>query len=102
MSEQVRPRREYEISYTKAADKFFVRHEDIRGQYEDAVRKLMTNDHPESVDVKRIRGKMNSYYRIRVGDYRVVYTIINGRLIVITTLLAGPRGDIYKKLGALR
>ena len=44
---------EYEISYTKAADKFFVRHEDIRGQYEDAVRKLVTDDHPESVDLKR-------------------------------------------------
>ena len=93
---------EYEISYTKAADKFFTRHEDIREQYEDAVRKLVTDDHPESVDLKRIQGKKSSYYRIRIGDYRVVYTIINGRLIVITTLLAGSRGDIYKKMGALR
>ena len=93
---------EYEISYTKAADKFFARHEDIRGQYEDAIRKLVTDDHPESVDLKRIQGKKSSYYRIRIGDYRVVYTIINGRLIVITTLLAGSRGDIYKKMGALR
>ena len=93
--------RGYEISYTKAADKFFVRHEDIRGQYEEAIRKLIVGDHPESVDLKRILGKKSSYYRIRIGDYRVVYTIINGRLIVITTLLAGSRGDIYKKMGAL-
>ena len=92
----------YEISYTKVADKFFSRHEDIRGQYEDAIRKLMTNDHPVSVDLRRVQGKKSNDYRIRIGDYRVVYTIINGRLIVITTLLASSRGDIYKKMGALR
>ncbi len=62
----------------------------------------MTGDHPESVDLRRIQGMGNSYYRIRLGDYRVVYTIINGRLIVITTLLAGSRGDIYKKTRVLK
>ena len=92
---------EYEISYSKAADKFFNQHEDIRGQYEDAIRRLMANDHPESVDMKRIRGTKNSYYRIRIGGYRVVYTIINGRLIVIMTVLAGPRGDVYKRMKSL-
>ena len=87
----------YEIQYTKAADKFLKTHEDVRTQYEDAIRELMVGDHPEKVDVKRIRGKHNDYFRIRLGGVRVVYTVINGKIIVITTLLAGPRGDVLGK-----
>ena len=88
----------YEILYTKAADKFFVSHEDIRAAYENAVRELIVGDHPETVDVKRIQGKKTRYFRIRLGGYRVVYTVINGKIVVVTTLLAGSRGDIYKKM----
>jgi mRNA interferase RelE/StbE len=93
---------EYEIQYTKAADKFLKIHEDIRTQYEDAVRELLVGEHPEKVDVKRIRGKHNDYFRIRLGSYRVVYAVINGKIIVVMTLLAGNRGDIYKKMSGLK
>ena len=92
----------YEILYTKVADKFLKAHEDIRTQYEDAIRELLVGDHPEKVDVKRIRGKRNDYYRIKLGNYRIVYAVINGKIIVISTLLAGPRGDIYKKMSGLK
>ena len=92
----------YEIQYTKAAYKFFQLHEDVREQYEDAIRELMIGDHPERVDVKRIQGKRSTYYRIRLSDYRVVYTVINGRIVVITTILAGARGDVYKKMSGLK
>ena len=92
----------YEIQYTKAADKFFRLYEDIREQYESAIRELMTGDHPESIDVKRIKGKRNDYHRIRIGGYRVIYTIINGKIIVVNTLLAGPRGDVYKKMSGIK
>ena len=91
----------YEIQYTKAADKFLEKHEDVRSQYEDSIRKLLTGDHPEEVDVKRIKGKRSVYYRIRIGGYRVVYTVINGKIVVIRTELAGPRGDVYKKMSGL-
>ena len=46
----------YEIQYTKAADKFLKSHEEIRIQYENAIRELLFGDHPESIDVKRIKG----------------------------------------------
>ncbi|WP_352398726.1 type II toxin-antitoxin system RelE/ParE family toxin [[Clostridium] aminophilum] len=92
----------YEIQYTKAADKFLKSHEEIRIQYENAIRELLFGDHPESIDVKRIKGTRNDYYRIRLGGYRVVYAIINGKIIVITTILAGSRGDVYKKMTGLK
>ena len=91
----------YEIRYTKAADKFFKVHEDIRDQYEHTIRELLLGDNPESTDVKRIKGKHNDYFRIRLGSYRVVYAVINGTIVVIMTLLAGSRGDIYKKMSGL-
>lgn len=46
----------YEISYTKAADIFLKAHEEVRMQYEDAIKELLVGDHPEKVDVKKIRG----------------------------------------------
>ena len=92
----------YEIQYTKAADKFLKIHEDIRTQYEEAIKELLVGDHPEKVDVKRIRGKHNDYFRIRLGGCRVVYAVINGKIVVITTLLAGNRGDVYKKMSGLK
>ena len=92
----------YEIRYAKAAEKFFMTHEEIREQFEESIRELLSGEHPEQVDVKRIRGKRNDYYRIRLGEYRVVYAVINGTIVVIHTLLAGPRGDVYKKMGGLK
>ena len=92
----------YIIEYTKVADKFFKQHEEIRIQYEDAIKQLITGDNPESIDQKLIKGKRSKYYRIRIGNYRVIYTIINGMIIVVTTILAGPRGDVYKKMDGLK
>lgn len=92
----------FDIRYTKAADKFFKEHEDVRKQYTDSIMELLVGEHPETVDVKRIRGKRSDYYRIRLGNYRVIYAVINGTIVVIETLLAGPRGDVYKKMSGLK
>jgi mRNA interferase RelE/StbE len=92
----------YEIQYTKAADKFFRTHEDVREEYKSAIKELLVGEHPEKVDVKRIKGKKNDYFRIRLGGWRVVYAVINGKIVVISTLLAGSRGDVYKKMDGLK
>ena len=66
------------------------------------IRALLTGEHAEKVDVKKIQGKHAAYYRIRLGNYRVVYTMIHGKVVVVLTLPAGPRGDVYKKKGKLK
>ena len=93
---------EYEIQYTKKAEKFFEKHEEVREQYELSIKQLITGNNTEEIGVKRISGKRKEYFRIRLGSYRVVYTIINKKIVVINTLLAGPRGDIYKKMSGLK
>jgi mRNA interferase RelE/StbE len=92
----------YKINYTKAADKFFNKHQKVRDDYESAIEELINGEHPESIDIKRIKGKRTDYYRIKIGNYRVIHTVINGQVVVINVLLAGARGDVYKKMQGLR
>ena len=40
----------YEIQYTKAADKFFRTHEDVREEYKSAIKELLVGEHPEKVE----------------------------------------------------
>ncbi len=44
------------------------------------------------VDIKPVLGEKDSY-RIRVGKYRILFTIIKDTLLVTRI---GPRGDVYK------
>jgi mRNA interferase RelE/StbE len=45
------------------------------------------------VDYKKMKGEKD-YYRIRIGDYRIVAKYINPSVIM---LMIGSRGDVYKK-----
>jgi mRNA interferase RelE/StbE len=47
-------------------------------------------------DVKSLQGH-NARWRLRVGDYRVVYTVEDGRLIV-WVLAAANRRDVYRTI----
>ena len=58
----------------------------VRTQYKEALKDLLVGDHPEKVDVKQIKGKRNVYYRIRIGGYRVLYTLIHDKIVVINTI----------------
>ena len=92
----------YRIEYEKAAEKFFKKHEDVRQAYINLVWELYCGEHPEKVDVKTLKGKKGTYYRLRLGDWRIIYRIEEDKIIIINTLYAGSRGDIYKKLGGLK
>lgn len=49
---------------------------------------------PNGEDIKKLKGYDN-LMRLRVGDYRIIYTVDHGELIVIV-VDAGNRGQIYK------
>ena len=52
---------------------------------------------PNGEDIKRLKGEKNKgLVRLRVGDYRIIYSVDNGELIVYV-IDAGNRGEIYKR-----
>ena len=56
----------------------------------EALRALADNPRPPGV--KKLKGGRN-YWRIRVGDYRLIYTVQDDRLLV-TVLRIGNRRDV--------
>lgn len=72
----------------KALDKFS---DHIADPILDAIADLEEN--PKPIGCKKLKGRDG--YRIRVGDYRIIYDVFDSELIIdIVTL--GHRKDIYK------
>jgi mRNA interferase RelE/StbE len=44
---------------------------------------------------KYFSGELKRYYRLRIGDYRVIYHILNKEVTVLTVKI-GTRGNVYK------
>ncbi|MBR1658029.1 MAG: type II toxin-antitoxin system RelE/ParE family toxin [Synergistaceae bacterium] len=86
------------IIYSKVAEKFFVRHEDIREEFIDSISKLINDDHREQVNFKNLKGKLKGYSRIAIDGYRVIFRMEDGEIIIVSVVMAGSRGDIYKHL----
>jgi mRNA interferase RelE/StbE len=56
-----------------------------------AIENLATN--PRPIGCKKLKGRLA--YRIRIGDYRVIYEIIDNKLI-IDVVAIGHRKEIYE------
>ena len=81
----------YRIIIKKPAKKFIDKlPKNEKQQIVKAIEKL-----PEGEDIKKLKGHDN-IYRLRVGDYRILYTVDNGEFVVII-INAGNRGQIYNQ-----
>jgi mRNA interferase RelE/StbE len=63
----------------------------IATRIEDKMMDLATDPRPSGC--KKLKGR--DAYRIRIGDYRVIYEIHDGRLIV-TVINIGHRREVYE------
>jgi mRNA interferase RelE/StbE len=65
----------------------------------DVIEKKIINGEPEK-NGKPLRGELAGCYKIRIGDMRIVYRIIDGKAIVIMIAAGMRRNDeVYKKAG---
>lgn len=84
----------YQLTYLKRAEKALLAMPRatailIRGK----LRKMATDPLAPNNNVKKLQGREG--YRLRVGDWRIIYEIHDEQLIVLV-LDIGPRGGIYR------
>jgi mRNA interferase RelE/StbE len=83
----------YSIDFEPAALRQFKRlNRDVQARLTPKIRTLAENPRPR--DAKKLQGYENTY-RIRVGDYRVIYEVHDNILLVLVVKV-GPRRDIYR------
>ena len=83
----------YTIVIEKPAERFIMR---LAQPEKERVLKAI-QELPHKGDIKRLQGtKSRGMYRLRVGSYRIIYTVDNGRLVVCV-VDAGNRGQIYNR-----
>lgn len=63
-----------------------------REQIRESILSLVNNPRPDGC--KKLKGN-SSLYRIRCGDYRIIYTI-EDQLLLIIIIEIGHRKDIYR------
>lgn len=81
----------YKVNFEKAAQKFLDKQPKTqRLRLYKAIYKL-----PDGTDIKKLKG--SELFRLRVGNYRILYTIDNG-IKVITVENIDNRGDVYKRV----
>lgn len=85
----------YRVVFTRKAEKELLKlPQSVSKRIIPRIENLITDPKPSSS--KRLVGYAD-LYRIRIGDYRVIYEIRNQKLIIVVIKIA-HRKDIYKFL----
>ena len=89
----VEPR--YRVVFQKSAHKEYLSlPKKVRLRIDETLLILSINPLSEILRFKKIRGKEN-HYRVRVGDYRVIYSPQND-VLVVRIIKVGHRKDVYR------
>ena len=84
----------YQITFKQSANKELQQiPKTVIGKIVHAIEGLETE--PRPVGVKKLKGSEEDLYRIRVGDYRIIYAI-NDTIKIVNIRKIGHRKDIYK------
>lgn len=87
----------YRIEFTKSAKKEFDSlSTELQEKVLEALSFLSRNPFSDLLRVKRLKGAP-SLYRLRIGDYRVVYEV-RGNALTIVVIKIGHRKEVYRHL----
>ena len=83
----------YKVLISKSAEReldYFS--ENILVRVLKSIRKLEIN--PRPVGCKKLKGNDETLYRIRTGDYRIIYSI-DDKILIVDIRKVGHRRDVY-------
>lgn len=84
----------YNIVYEAKALKFLKKADMIfRKTLQDKIKMLSSDPHSSQLDVRKLKGRDG--YRLRVGDYRILYTL-NNDIVTIYIIDIAHRKEIYQ------
>jgi mRNA interferase RelE/StbE len=86
----------YTIKFDRQVKKDFksIQPQDIK-RIKSAILKLSNDPRPHGCT--KLKGDKRDYYRIRVGNYRVIYSVEDDILLILVVTV-GHRKEIYKNL----
>ncbi|MGH7929114.1 MAG: type II toxin-antitoxin system RelE family toxin [Candidatus Binatia bacterium] len=86
----------YRIAFTPRAQRDFKALDgSVRGRIARRIDSLAENPYPQGI--KKIEDE-DELYRMRVGDYRILYQV-KGRVLLALIIGMGHRRDIYRRIG---
>ncbi len=86
----------YRIELTPRAQRDFKALDgSVRGRIKQRIESLAANPYPQGI--KKIEGE-DELYRLRVGDYRILYQV-QGKVLLVLVVGIGHRRDIYRRIG---
>ncbi len=85
------------IKLSKVAEKKYKKLDAVtKRRIKEALKGLSEVENPKyGRDVKPLTGKLKGFYRLKVGDFRVIFAILPEERIIAVVNIA-PRGDAYK------
>ena len=91
--------RSYEIAETATFQKTIQKSNDLGRIYRkivDVVYPLLRREPHFGPNIKRLKAEYSDFYRYRIGDYRLFYTIGEHDVVVVVAYLRS-RGEAYKR-----
>ena len=85
----------YTVEFKKSALKEFNKLPlKIQDKFLEVAEFLKVNPYSEVLQTKKIKGH-DALYRVRIGDYRMVYEVLN-KVLVIYVIKIGHRKEVYR------
>jgi mRNA interferase RelE/StbE len=84
----------YKILFKKEAAKSLTKlPRNVAQTIREKLENIAANPYADHPNVKKLQGREG--YRLRVGDWRVIYEIQNAQLVILVLKVA-PRGEVYR------
>jgi len=90
----------YELHWTRKAFKFFEKLDrNTQNRIKKSLKELLSFYSSETAikfDIKMLKGKYKGLFRLRVGDYRILFKIERKQLVILVVEIVS-RENAYKK-----